>query len=258
MTNRITEKDPVHLSITERCRRLIVEGEIAAGERFPSERELALDHGVSRATSNKVINNLVAEGLLEIEKGIGARVVQRPALFASLAGMESFTSHMIENGMTPSTRVLTFRKRSAKSIPAAVRGGLGLDRTASETIIYLERLRLADGEAMILECRWIREALAPGLVKEDVSESFYRILEEKYRMPMTGEQHSISAGLLDASAAEHMGLALPAAALCVEGVGFVSGDVPLWYQKLLYHGARYEIFNQTHGLGKSRLELRLK
>ena len=252
--------EPVHLRITEICRKAIVEGNFDPGERFPSERELAERYAVSRATANKVISSLVAEGLLEIHKGIGSRVCKQRTLFASLGGMESFTAHVRAQGMAPTTEVLTFDRKLTSEIPEAARAGLGLGlgsgKEKGETLIYLERLRLADGVPMILEHRWVREKLARGLERGDVAESFYRVLEEKFDLPMTGEEHTIAAVLLKSSATKLLRMKKPAAALRVEGTGFVKGDTPLWYQRLHYRGDHYQLHNQTRGPAASNLELR--
>lgn len=258
LPRRSFASQPVHLRLTDLCRKAIHGGDFAAGDRFPSERELAERYDISRATANKVISSLVSEGLLELQKGIGSRVRKQRMLFASLGGMESFTAHARGRGMVPATQVLKFERQLSSGLDAAVCRGLGLDGAESnaEPVIYLERLRLADGVPMILENRWVRESLVGGLEKSDVEDSFYKILEEKFGLPMTGEHHSISAVLLDRDAAALFELSRPAAALVVEGSGLVKGDTPLWYQQLFYRGDRYQLHNETRGSGGSGLELR--
>ena len=108
---------PVHLRLAELCRKAIVSGNFLPGDRFPSERELAERYEVSRATANKVISTLVAEGLLELRKGIGSRVCRQRMLFASLGGMESFTAHARERGMEPATEVLRVEHRVISAVP---------------------------------------------------------------------------------------------------------------------------------------------
>ncbi len=247
-----------HHRIARECRAAILEGGIPPGSRFPSERELAERYRVSRATANKVISTLVTEGLLELQKGLGSRVKPRKRLFASLDGMESFTQHVSEQGMRPSTRVLRFEPLPPQATAPVVRRGLELKAGAPETVLYLERLRCADDVPMILEQRWVREALAPGLRREQVADSFYRVLEEDLGLLMTGESHSISAVILDPSKARLLGLDEPTAALVVEGTGFVRDREPLWYQRLYYRGDRYQLHNETRGPAYSGIALQLQ
>jgi len=173
---------------------------------------------------------------------------------ASLDGMESFTSHAREQGHEPATKILHFERVACSSLPSEVRLWLGLAEGVIEPVIYLERLRLADGIPMILEYRWVRETLALGLEKEDVQESFYRVLEEKFGVRMTGEKHSISAVIMDETASRFFEAFKPTAALQVEGTGFVKGETPLWYQRLLSRGGRYQLNNQSNGISASAVE----
>jgi DNA-binding GntR family transcriptional regulator len=52
-------KDPVYLQLNRALRELILNGEIAVGDRFPTERQVSTDFGVSRPTANKAISSLV-------------------------------------------------------------------------------------------------------------------------------------------------------------------------------------------------------
>ena len=251
-------QEPVHLQLAAVCRDAIVSGDFATGDRFPSERELSERYDVSRATANKSIATLIAEGLLELKRGIGTRVVQRRTLFASLDGMESFTAHARKQGRDPSTRVLRFERLGNGDLPVEVLEGLGLSPKKQESIVFLERLRLADGIPMIHETRWVREALAPELSREDVSASFYRMLEEKYGLTMTGENHTIEAALMNGELLNRMCMNSPGVALKVEGTGFVDDDQALWYQRLNYRGDKYQLHNRTGSGGRSSVELRIR
>ena len=189
---------------------------------------------------------------MEVEKGLGTKVVERPTLFASLGGMRSFTEHARAQGHEPSTEVLAFQHRKGRAIPKAVREAL-----ATESVVYVERLRLADDIPMILEHRWVAEPLAPGLKRPDIADSFYQMLEERFDLVMTGEQHSISAVILNDEQSRHFQSDRPLAALLVEGVGFVKQRKALWYQRLYYHGEHYQLQNETRGVSSSEVTLKL-
>jgi DNA-binding GntR family transcriptional regulator len=55
--------------VVEQVRGAIIDGSILAGERLPSERELAEQFGVSRATLREALRALEAVGLIEIRVG---------------------------------------------------------------------------------------------------------------------------------------------------------------------------------------------
>lgn len=229
---------PIHHQLAKVYREKIACGHIKFEEKFPSERELAQEHGVSRATANKVLLQMVSENLLIHKSGIGMFVAPPRSLHASLRQMDSFTSYAQALGLKPETRVLAYESVTIEQLPQPVRTGLELKKR--EKAIYVERLRLVDGEPVILEFRWIRSALVPGLKREELSGSFYNLLSRKWNITLEGEDHTIQARLLDISQAQKLGVASGAAALVVEGVGFTS-QAPLWYQVLFYRGDRYQL-----------------
>jgi DNA-binding GntR family transcriptional regulator len=232
--------EPVYQQLTRICReRLGVAAR--AGDRFPSERALAREFGISRATANKVLSSLAAEGALLHRRGRGMFVSGAKNLHASLREMESFTAVAEASGFQPGTSVTVFRRLTAGLAPASVRAGMGLG--GDEPLVYVERRRLADGEPVILEYRWIRAALVPGLRKADLGGSFYALLEHRFRVPLAGERHAVYARALPAPEARKLNLAPGAAALVVEGPGFTAREVAVWYQVLHYRGDRYHLEN---------------
>ncbi len=72
--------------VVEQVRAAIASGSIGAGERLPSERELAEQFGVSRASLREALRALEALGLLEIRLGV------RGGAFASFPDNERFAS----------------------------------------------------------------------------------------------------------------------------------------------------------------------
>ena len=64
---------PLHTLAADRLRRLVLRGEIAAGEKV-NEIEIARALGVSRTPLREAIKLLTSEGLLELLPGRGARV----------------------------------------------------------------------------------------------------------------------------------------------------------------------------------------
>ncbi len=236
--------EPVYRQLARLCRSAIEANQFRIGDRFPSERELAKQHGVSRVTANKAIASLVAEHLLEQRPGLGAFVSGNKNLQASLRDTESFTGHARSAGFIPSTRVLSFEKRTATDLPEFVRRPLALGPHSAEPVFEVVRLRLADGEPVILENRWILARHLPRLTRRQMAGSFYAILEAA-GVEVTGEEQIISAR--NATTKEAATLAAPrsAALLVVEGPGYTRGREALWHQVLLYRGDRYRLRNET-------------
>jgi GntR family transcriptional regulator len=68
---------PAYLQIVAQMRALLVRGELAAGQRLPSVRQLATDLGVHHNTVALAYRELAEEGWLELRRGRGARVLAR-------------------------------------------------------------------------------------------------------------------------------------------------------------------------------------
>ena len=71
---------PRYHQVKERIKEAIVLGKHKVGERIPSERKLVELFGVSRITIRKAIEEMVREGILEKEWGIGTIVKSIPQL----------------------------------------------------------------------------------------------------------------------------------------------------------------------------------
>ena len=179
------ETRPVHEQLLDLYHRRLAEREWAVGGRFPSEREMAQEHGVSRATANKVLAKLVSEGHLELRKGLGAFVAQRPTLFASLQRLQSFTEFARNHGYKPETEVVSFEISDQAPHGISERHSLGKTRW-----IYIERLRRADGVLVIFEKRWLPECLYQGLQSSDLEGSFYELSQVRYKA-ITAKQDTV-------------------------------------------------------------------
>ena len=67
-----------HEHVADQLRAAISEGRLEPGARLPSERELARQLTVSRATVVSALNLLRGEGLVESRRGAGSWVRRRP------------------------------------------------------------------------------------------------------------------------------------------------------------------------------------
>lgn len=159
---------------------------LAAGdfdERFPTEAELVAEFGVSRATVREAIRRLRAEGLVDARRGSGTFVVRRQ-LDAPILGTSGLAQAITAAGLVQASRVLRDEEGPAGEVVA---WALGIE--SHETVLWVERLRYADGEPLALD----RSAL--GL---DASErrlfagadleqgSLYELLEQRCGLRVTG------------------------------------------------------------------------
>ena len=70
---------PIWRQIEDGMRRLVASGALPVGTAVPSVRELARELRVNPATVSKAYQRLTADGALEVRRGEGTFVVERPA-----------------------------------------------------------------------------------------------------------------------------------------------------------------------------------
>jgi GntR family transcriptional regulator len=196
-------KEPIYHQLNSHLRQLITSGECPIGDKFLTERQICERYGVSRATANKALSDLVSEGLLEFRKGVGT-FVRVHALDYSLRELVSFTDEAIAAGKRPSSRVL--------------------------------QLRLADNLPVILEKRYIVAEHCPGLTEVDLAGSLYAVWTERDRLTIEGADQRVRAVNLRGAEARALQVRDGAAGLLVSSVGYLTGGGPLWSERTLHRG----------------------
>lgn len=111
-----------------------------AGERLPTEPELARRMGVSRATLREAMRAFEAQGLIRRRQGVGTFVVGRSQVIQTgLEVLESIETLAKRMEMAVSLGALTVRKLTANAEQAA---GLGVEEGAA--LVEVSRVIYAD------------------------------------------------------------------------------------------------------------------
>ena len=169
---------PLHHQVYLDLKSALDAGEWAAGDRLPTERDLAFRYGCSLITIRRALSELVRESRLERTRGRGTFVLA-PRMDVDFAGALSFTEEMQTRGLDPQTRLIAARPEAAGE---AVATALGLE--LGSPTLYLERLRLADGEPLLLEQVHLPAERFPGLLASDLEGgSLYDLLDRALRRP---------------------------------------------------------------------------
>ncbi|NOZ21663.1 MAG: GntR family transcriptional regulator [Planctomycetes bacterium] len=240
MTARLVKK-PVYQQLNAALRQMIASGEVRAGQKFLSEREIGRRFKVSRATANKAVSNLVAEGILVFKKGVGT-FVRRELLGYDLARLVSFTDYAWAEGMTPSTKVLGFEVMSGWQAPENVQKRMKL--VANEPVYWIERLRLADGAPMILERRYVAARFCPNVTKAELEGSLYHLWAERYKLEVFAAEQTIRAIAVPGADAKLLDVAAGSPGMLVSCVGLLRGEVALWHENTLYRADWYEFHSR--------------
>ena len=240
-------REPLYQQLHAMLRELLRSREFPAGERFLTEREVCERFGVSRPTANKVLSGLVSEGALEFRRGVGT-FVRGALLDYDLRSLVSFTRKAEQAGKRPSTNVLAFEKTTAASVPSEVFAELKLPGTAP--VFYMERLRLADGVAVIHERRWVPGELCRGLTRRDLHGSIYTFWTERLGLGIGAADQVIRAISIRAPESTLLGVRTGTAGFLVRATGCLLDGRPLWLERTTYRGDVYEFHHQRPVSGR--------
>lgn len=225
---------PLYRRIEADLRQRIRDGQLAPGAQVAPEPELMAEFGVSRATVRQALAGLVAEGQLEIRRGLGTYVTAR-RFEHTIGGFYSFSREIERHGISPGTRVLDLR-----IIPAEedVAGALGL--AVGTPVVALGRLRLAGPEPLVVETSHLPAARFAGLEHIDFSTvRLYDTLQDRYGCRPTRARETFEPILLTTDEAALLDQSGGDPALRVERIAYDQDDLPIEFCRSTVRGDRY-------------------
>ncbi len=224
---------PPYAQIERRLEGLIESGALQAGDRLPSERELAMRVGVSRLTARAALASLAQRGL--VERGVGRRgtFVARPKLTYDLRDFAGFTEMARRQGLAPGAEILQVREGSA---PEAVARELALATAAP--VYEIVRLRSAGGEPLTLEDTWIPAEPFPALLTRDLTGSLYAVMHEAYDRGPVRAVERLEATVAGEREAGALGVAPGAPLMLVVRVAYAADETPVEFARDHHRGDR--------------------
>ncbi|MEH0833374.1 GntR family transcriptional regulator [Pectobacterium cacticida] len=128
---------------------------LLSGQFLPAERLMAQQLGLSRVTVSRSLSLLEKKGLIVRQQGVGTRIAQRLEYVLS-AGDEGFTALVLKQGGVAGS---LWVEKTIKVLPAAIAAKMSLPE--AESVTYLQRVRLSNGEPVSLETTWIPRPFLP-------------------------------------------------------------------------------------------------
>ena len=227
----------LHHQVYLDLRRSLDAGRWRPGDRLPTERELAAHYGCSLITVRRALGELVREGRIERTRGRGTHVL-RPRIERDFAEALSFTAEMQRRGLDPETRLIVARPESAGE---RVAEALGLG--PGSPTLYLERLRVAGGEPILLEQVHLPAERFPGLLASDLEhESLYDLLQRRYDTRIVRAREALEPVLLRAREAALLDQPRRTPALLIEGLASTADDRPVEFSRTYVRGDRTRYF----------------
>jgi GntR family transcriptional regulator len=235
-------KIPLYQQLYEQLEGRIRSGQWKPGDRIPPESELITQYEVSRITVRKVLDMLVAEGLLVRERGRGSFVAS-PKLEQGMTTIVSFTDDMRQRGFSPGTRIIFMGLVPA---PRAIADALSVPE--GEELARIDRLRLADEQPMCVEESFLIHRHLPGILEHDlVNDSLREIKHREYGIRWSRARQTIQAVPAAPEIARLLSVKTGAPLLFFDRVTFSQDNVAMEYLRIYYRADRYILHNELVG-----------
>ena len=200
---------PLYQQLAELLSREIASGVVPAGERLPSEPELARRHGIGRPTVRQATELLVQRGLIERRRGSGTFVKSAPKrvdLFSLGGTLSSFR----EGGLTLSTKLLG--KVAERRVPPDVENPFSERRA-----LLLTRVGSVSEKPVLLERLYFDPEVFAGLERLPLAgASLSRVVEERFYLKATHAEQSFRVAVPGDDVRQALGTAPRAAVLLVK------------------------------------------
>lgn len=180
---------PLYQQLADIIRNSITSGELKYGDKIPTEVELSEKYNVSRITVRAAINELVESGFLIKKQGKGT-FVSKPKVQRKIEYLSSFTAACEAIGLKVTNEII---KREVMEPKIEDKRDLELDD--DDKLIYIQRVRFAGGDPLMLENNYFSFKRFNFLLTEDLSGSLYELLRDKYDInpsdsPNSGNDHT--------------------------------------------------------------------
>jgi GntR family transcriptional regulator len=212
----------VRAGILERLRT----GEWAAGDKIPTEPQLAESFGVGIGTIRRAVEELVAERLLIRRAGRGTIV----ARFEENHQFDHYFNFVDENGdaVTVSARLLRFNKERATAELAEL---LKVER--GSRIASVENLRLRDDTPLMLDHLWFPLDVFPNLDAQTFATrrgSIYGFYQDQFGISVVRVVEDLRGAVADEKIADVLNLDVGAPVLRIERTAYTFKDKPVEFR----------------------------
>lgn len=222
---------PLWRQLRDELRTRLEAGEF--GEVFPGEHALATEYGVSRNTVREALRELRQSGEVTAARGYQPRPGGEAYIDQPLGALYSLFDAVEATGLEQRSIVRGLDIRA----DAQVAERLGLE--ASVPLLYLERLRLAGGEALAHDRVWLPAERTRPLLEADFSRTaLYDELARRCGMRLTGGEERIQAVVPTAADRRLLQMSSDTAAFAIDRIGRVL-DEPIEWRRTLIRGDRF-------------------
>jgi len=177
-TTPLEKHAPLHERLLQILKEWIIQGEYPYRSEFPSERELAAEFDVSRATVRSAVASLVGSGLLIRRRGVGTFVGPLAQIANPVNEIIDFAKLIASGGFEPSVKigkVLTVEADETLASALSIKTG--------SRLLQINKVFSADGEPLIYVKssipEWmVQDCIETVLQEPSITEPLFTFLED--------------------------------------------------------------------------------
>lgn len=222
---------PLYYRVEEDIKEKIKTCVFPEGQLIPPEAELEKIYNVSRITIRRAVDNLVHDGLLEKQQGIGTFVTKN-LIKDEVYTLQGFTEKMESQGKAVSTEVLSVEIITPTELIAEA-----LKLLPGEKVLKLSRLRNVDDFPLALFTSYIPKKLGIDS-SEDFNHSLFNVFAQHNIFPYYSDR-TIHAIVLDSKNAHYLKSGKGSPALQMKYVTYDQQGLPIEYAEGIYRGDGY-------------------
>lgn len=232
---------PLYVQLMDELEASIRSGVYKPGDKIMTEAEMAREYGVSLITVRKAVGSLMEKGLVVRKQGKGT-FVTKPKYSRNMKKLQSFTEMCEQMGVKPGARVLENRLIAADK---KVADRLGIE--PGSNVVYISRLRLADGEPVQVEKSYFPLKYA-FLLEEDLNDgSMFECLKEKAGAKVASSEKMIELCRATAEEAALMDVKKGDYLLFVKSTAYDENGEPMYAGIQLINGDRFSLYVYESG-----------
>ena len=232
---------PLYVQLMEELETSIRNGVYKPGDKIMTEAEMAREYGVSLITVRKAVGSLMEKGLVVRKQGKGT-FVTKPKYSRNMKKLQSFTEMCEQMGVKPGAQVLENRLIMADK---KVADRLGIE--PGSNVVYISRLRLADGEPVQVEKSYFPLKYA-FLLEEDLNDgSMFECLKEKAGAKVASSEKMIELCRATAEEAALMDVKKGDYLLFVKSTAYDENGEPMYAGIQLINGDRFSLYVYESG-----------
>lgn len=224
---------PLYYQIKQILKKCITNGEFQAGEKLPSENELAAKFEVNRLTIRQAISQLIQEGFLTTKRGSGTFLTKDKKRINSLSiEMTGFMDEIFYQVQKAKTKFAEIENIDPSPY---VINKLKLLNNAK--VVRIKRVRFLGKETFNYAINYLPQEIGKRITKKELyKKPLLHILEQDFGIKFLEAFQTIEASFANPTVADKLGIALGSPMLFVDRVIYEKGNKPVSLLNIWYRG----------------------